>query len=94
VVSILTRSLALLAMGAATLADLSSGRFVLGLGAGSPVVAGWHGREFPARPRTAMMLVHGEATDFARCLATSSAGSACSNPGREHALQLSLQGFE
>ena len=55
VVSMLTRSPALLAMGAATLAELSSGRFVLGLGAGSPAVAGWHGREFPARPRTAMV---------------------------------------
>ena len=55
VVATLTRSPALLAMGAATLAELSSGRFVLGLGAGSPVVAGWHGREFPARPRTAMV---------------------------------------
>jgi alkanesulfonate monooxygenase SsuD/methylene tetrahydromethanopterin reductase-like flavin-dependent oxidoreductase (luciferase family) len=55
VVSTLTRSPALLAMGAATLAELSSGRFVLGLGAGSPAVAGWHGREFPARPRTAMV---------------------------------------
>ena len=55
VVATLTRSPALLAMGAATLDDLSGGRFVLGLGAGSPAVAGWHGREFPARPRTAMI---------------------------------------
>jgi alkanesulfonate monooxygenase SsuD/methylene tetrahydromethanopterin reductase-like flavin-dependent oxidoreductase (luciferase family) len=55
VIATLTRSPALLAMGAVTLADLSSGRFVLGLGAGSPAVAGWHGREFPARPRTAMV---------------------------------------
>ena len=35
VIATLTRSPALLAMGAATLAELSSGRFVLGLGAGS-----------------------------------------------------------
>jgi alkanesulfonate monooxygenase SsuD/methylene tetrahydromethanopterin reductase-like flavin-dependent oxidoreductase (luciferase family) len=55
VIATLTRSPALLAMGAATLAELSAGRFVLGLGAGSPAVAGWHGREFPARPRTAMV---------------------------------------
>jgi alkanesulfonate monooxygenase SsuD/methylene tetrahydromethanopterin reductase-like flavin-dependent oxidoreductase (luciferase family) len=55
VVAMVTRSPALLAMGAATLAELSSGRFVLGLGAGSPTVARWHGREFPARPRTALV---------------------------------------
>jgi alkanesulfonate monooxygenase SsuD/methylene tetrahydromethanopterin reductase-like flavin-dependent oxidoreductase (luciferase family) len=55
VIATLTRSPALLAMGAATLSELSSGRFVLGLGAGSPTVAGWHGREFPARPRTAVV---------------------------------------
>ncbi len=57
VIATLTRSLALLAMAAVTLADLSSGRFVLGLGVGSPAVAGWHGREFPARPRTAVVRV-------------------------------------
>ncbi len=55
VIATLTRSPAMLAMGAATLAELSSGRFVLGLGAGSPAVAGWHGHEFPARPRTAVV---------------------------------------
>jgi len=55
VLATLTRSPALLAMAAATLADLSDGRFVLGLGAGSPAVAGWHGREFPAKPRTALV---------------------------------------
>jgi len=46
VVSVLTRSPALLAMSAATLAELSGGRFVLGLGAGSPIVAGFHGQPF------------------------------------------------
>jgi alkanesulfonate monooxygenase SsuD/methylene tetrahydromethanopterin reductase-like flavin-dependent oxidoreductase (luciferase family) len=60
VVATPTRSPALLAMGAATLAELSSGRFVLGLGVGSPAVAGWHGREFPARPRTALAAVIGD----------------------------------
>jgi alkanesulfonate monooxygenase SsuD/methylene tetrahydromethanopterin reductase-like flavin-dependent oxidoreductase (luciferase family) len=60
VIATLTRSPALLAMGGATLAHLSSGRFVLGLGAGSPVVAGWHGREFPARPRTALVQTVGD----------------------------------
>ena len=54
VIATLTRSPALLAMGAATLASLSSGRFVLGLGAGSQVVAGWHGQDFPARPAAAV----------------------------------------
>jgi alkanesulfonate monooxygenase SsuD/methylene tetrahydromethanopterin reductase-like flavin-dependent oxidoreductase (luciferase family) len=60
VIATFTRSPALLAMGAATLADLSSGRFVLGLGAGSPAVAGWHGREFPARPRTVLVQTVGD----------------------------------
>lgn len=46
VIAVMSRSSAALAMGAATLADLSDGRFVLGLGAGSPVVSGFHDREF------------------------------------------------
>jgi alkanesulfonate monooxygenase SsuD/methylene tetrahydromethanopterin reductase-like flavin-dependent oxidoreductase (luciferase family) len=46
VISVLTRSPALLAMTATTLADLSQGRFILGLGAGSPIVAGYHGQSF------------------------------------------------
>ena len=60
VIATLTRSPALLAMGAATLASLSSGRFVLGLGAGSPAVAGWHGQQFPARPGTAVVRAVGD----------------------------------
>jgi alkanesulfonate monooxygenase SsuD/methylene tetrahydromethanopterin reductase-like flavin-dependent oxidoreductase (luciferase family) len=46
VISVLTRSPALLAMTATTLADLSHGRFTFGLGAGSPIVAGYHGQSF------------------------------------------------
>lgn len=46
VVSVVSRSPALLAMGTATVDQLSGGRFVLGLGAGSPVVAGFHGQPF------------------------------------------------
>ena len=46
VLSVLTRSPALFAMTAATLAQLSGGRFALGLGAGSPIVAGFHGLPF------------------------------------------------
>jgi alkanesulfonate monooxygenase SsuD/methylene tetrahydromethanopterin reductase-like flavin-dependent oxidoreductase (luciferase family) len=46
VVSILSRSPGLLAMGAASMAALSHGRFVLGLGAGSGVIAASHGVSF------------------------------------------------
>jgi alkanesulfonate monooxygenase SsuD/methylene tetrahydromethanopterin reductase-like flavin-dependent oxidoreductase (luciferase family) len=44
--AVVTRGPALYVMAAATLHDLSGGRFALGLGAGSPVVAGFHGAEF------------------------------------------------
>jgi alkanesulfonate monooxygenase SsuD/methylene tetrahydromethanopterin reductase-like flavin-dependent oxidoreductase (luciferase family) len=54
VVSVLSRSPALLGMAAATLADLSGGRFALGVGAGSPLVASWHGTAFPERPASAL----------------------------------------
>ena len=46
VLSVLSRSPSLLAMSAATMAELSNNRFVLGVGAGSPIVAGYHGKEF------------------------------------------------
>jgi alkanesulfonate monooxygenase SsuD/methylene tetrahydromethanopterin reductase-like flavin-dependent oxidoreductase (luciferase family) len=46
VAAVWTRSSALYAMSAATLSDLSGGRFVLGLGAGSPMVAAFHGEHF------------------------------------------------
>src|ERR1700682_920396 len=46
VVSTLSRSPALLAMAASTVADLAGGRFTRGLGAGSPIVAGYHGKVF------------------------------------------------
>lgn len=46
VVPVLSRSPSLLAMAATTLAHLSGGRFVLGLGAGSPAIAGFHGVAF------------------------------------------------
>lgn len=47
VVNVYSRTPAQLAMGALTLADLSSGRFTLGLGASSKaVVLGWHGVEY------------------------------------------------
>jgi probable F420-dependent oxidoreductase len=49
-----TRSPALLAMGAATLADLAPGRCTLGLGVSSPaIIEGWHDRPFPS-PLAAM----------------------------------------
>lgn len=45
IVPVYTRGPALLAMSAATLADLAPGRFVLGIGASSPVIVGnWNSR--------------------------------------------------
>ena len=46
VVPVTSRSPALLAMAATTLAALSGGRFVLGIGAGSPIVSSYHGEVF------------------------------------------------
>lgn len=50
IVPVYTRGPALLAMSAATLADVAPGRFVLGIGASSPVIVGnWNAGEF-AKP--------------------------------------------
>jgi probable F420-dependent oxidoreductase len=50
IVPVYTRGPALIAMSAATMAAAAPGRFVLGLGASSPVIVGnWNGAEF-ARP--------------------------------------------
>ena len=46
VVSVASRSPALLAMAAATVAALSRDRFVLGIGVGSPIVSSYHGEDF------------------------------------------------
>jgi alkanesulfonate monooxygenase SsuD/methylene tetrahydromethanopterin reductase-like flavin-dependent oxidoreductase (luciferase family) len=46
VLSIASRSPSLMAMAACTLADLSNDRFALGIGAGSPAVARFHGSSF------------------------------------------------
>ena len=46
VVPVSSRSPALLAMAACTLAALSEDRFVLGIGAGSPIVSSFHGEVF------------------------------------------------
>jgi probable F420-dependent oxidoreductase len=47
IVPVYTRGPALIAMSAATLAAIAPGRFVLGLGASSPVIVGnWNGVEF------------------------------------------------
>jgi probable F420-dependent oxidoreductase len=60
VVGALTRGPALLAQQAAALADLSGGRFALGIGASSDrIVQGWNGMPFD-RPLTRI----GEAVDF------------------------------
>ena len=47
VLNVWGRSAATIAMSAASLADVSGGRYILGLGAGSPTLAqGWHGEKF------------------------------------------------
>ncbi|MDQ3579269.1 MAG: LLM class F420-dependent oxidoreductase [Actinomycetota bacterium] len=47
IVPVYTRGPALLAMSAATVAELAPGRFVLGIGSSSPaIVTGWNGIEF------------------------------------------------
>src|SRR5260370_4728789 len=52
IANVYTRGPATLASTAAGLADLAPGRFVLGIGAGSPpIVESWDGREF-SRPGT------------------------------------------
>jgi len=49
-----TRTVPLLAAGASSLTELSGGRFVLGLGASTPVILeGWHGLSY-GRPRERM----------------------------------------
>jgi probable F420-dependent oxidoreductase len=73
IVPVQTRTPALLAMTAATLAGLAPGRFVLGLGSSShAIVEGWHGLPFEqplARVRETVAIVRaalaGEKTDFA-----------------------------
>lgn len=48
IITMSTRSVALAAMGFATVASLAPGRVFAGVGAGSPVVVeGWHGRTLP-----------------------------------------------
>jgi alkanesulfonate monooxygenase SsuD/methylene tetrahydromethanopterin reductase-like flavin-dependent oxidoreductase (luciferase family) len=47
VLNVWGRSAATIAMSATSLADISGGRYILGLGAGSPALAeGWHGEAF------------------------------------------------
>jgi probable F420-dependent oxidoreductase len=73
IVPVQTRTPALLAMTAATLAGLAPGRFVLGLGSSShAIVEGWHGLPFEqplARVRETVAIVRaalaGGKTDFA-----------------------------
>lgn len=48
IVTMVSRAPTLIAMAAATLNQLSAGRFHLGIGAGTPIVAGWHGTELKA----------------------------------------------
>ncbi|MFN8534371.1 MAG: LLM class flavin-dependent oxidoreductase [Dehalococcoidia bacterium] len=46
IVHMLARSPVATAMAAATLATLSEGRFILGIGVANPTLAGWHGGRF------------------------------------------------
>ncbi len=46
ILNVHARSPAAAAMAAATLQELSGGRFILGLGVGNRTIASWHGREF------------------------------------------------
>jgi alkanesulfonate monooxygenase SsuD/methylene tetrahydromethanopterin reductase-like flavin-dependent oxidoreductase (luciferase family) len=78
VVSTVSRSAPLVAMAALTLDSLAPGRFSLGVGAGSPMVAGWHGRPFD-RPATRMR-------SFLEALRPALAGDRVEDHGRFRAL--------
>lgn len=82
ILPVFTRPPALLAMGAATLQNLSGGRFVLGLGTSSPViVGGWMGGSFD-RPLTRLR-------EYVEVLREALAGKKVSYQGET----VSLEGF-
>ena len=82
IVPVYNRTPAILAMGAATLADLSEGRFVLGLGTSShAMIEGWHGVPFE-QPL-------GRVRDTMAVLRSALAGEKTSHQGRT----LTSQGF-
>jgi alkanesulfonate monooxygenase SsuD/methylene tetrahydromethanopterin reductase-like flavin-dependent oxidoreductase (luciferase family) len=78
IVSTVSRSASLVAMAALTLDALAPGRFSLGLGAGSPMVAAWHGQPFD-RPVARM-------GSFLAALRTGLAGDRIDALGRFRAL--------
>ncbi|MGC8612994.1 MAG: LLM class flavin-dependent oxidoreductase [Conexivisphaera sp.] len=80
ILNVLARSPASTAMAAATLQELSGGRFLLGLGVGNRNIASWHGRAFgnPLRSIEEYVGIVRTALDGGR---TSHAGSMHSSSG-------------
>jgi F420-dependent oxidoreductase-like protein len=78
IVNVYSRSPGLIAMSAATLDDISEGRFILGIGAsGERVIEGFHGRKFE-KPLT-------QTRDVIRVVRTLLSGGKLSDAGAENA---------
>jgi alkanesulfonate monooxygenase SsuD/methylene tetrahydromethanopterin reductase-like flavin-dependent oxidoreductase (luciferase family) len=78
IVNVFSRTPGLIAMSAATIDEMSGGRFILGIGtSGAKVVEGFHGRPF-AKPLT-------QVKDVVRAVRTLLAGGKLSDAGLENA---------